>query len=145
MQTKKDYSYGVIPVRKEQDDWYVFLINQYSATGDVFWTFPKGHPEAGESPEEAARRELTEETAIVLEKLDTLKVYTQEYTFPFKDILIEKSAVYYLGFVQDEQFSIQEDEVKEAGWFLLADALEKLTHDKSKTILKAVQVDIEDQ
>ena len=31
------------------------------------WIFPKGHVEAGESPEEAARREVLEETGIEIE------------------------------------------------------------------------------
>ena len=32
--------------------------------GGYVWTFPKGHPDPGESPEDAARREVFEETGV---------------------------------------------------------------------------------
>ena len=45
---------------------------------DTLWFFPKGHVDAGESLEEAARREIQEETGLSsLEYIDALGSYTR--------------------------------------------------------------------
>ena len=142
MQTKKDSSYGVIPVRKEGSEWKVFLIHQYGSAGDVYWTFPKGHKETGETPQEAALRELKEETDITLQKLVTHKEYVQSYTFKYEDLLIEKQVIYYLGIVDGDGYTIQEDEVSEAGWFSFDEAEQKLSFEHARTMLKEVEADL---
>lgn len=45
-----------------------------------FWVFPKGHPEPGESLEEAAVREVWEETGVRAEVL--LPLYPTRYVNP---------------------------------------------------------------
>lgn len=143
MHTEEDYSYGVIPLIKEGDDWKVFLINQYGSAGDVYWTFPKGHKEDGESDTEAALRELAEETSITLEKLVGTKVYTQEYSFRYNEHTIHKKVSYFIGIAQSNTFLIQADEVKEAGWFGLEEARERITYDPAKIMFDAVSNDIQ--
>lgn len=142
MQTIDDVSYGVIPLIKEEGVWKVFLINQYGHGGDIYWTFPKGHPEDGESQEEAARRELDEETHIALTTLHTNFVYEQAYTFPCEGNMINKKVFYYLGIAASPAFTIQEDEVKEAGWYSFDDAAKRLTHDRARIMLGKVEDDI---
>jgi len=44
------------------EDGSVLLILAKNLKGDRVWTFPKGHLEAGETPEAAAIREVSEET-----------------------------------------------------------------------------------
>lgn len=143
METVTDSSYGVIPVGRFGDAWKVFLIHQYGSAGDVYWTFPKGHAEGEESPEEAAVRELKEETGIDLSKLVMDKVYPQTYSFMSGDTMVEKYVGYYLGIVENDQFSIQEQEVQEAGWFTFDDARALLTFDHARILLTEVEVDIQ--
>ena len=45
-------------------------------------TFPKGHVEAGETPEEAAIREVAEETKRTCEIVKTVPPFLEEYTTP---------------------------------------------------------------
>lgn len=142
MQTKEDISYGVIPVIKEGGQWLVFLINQFGCGGDVYWTLPKGHPEVGESQAEAAVRELREETGMELESLDISKEYRQEYSFPYKDYLVKKQVVYYVGIVTSKEYTLQEDEVKEAGWYSFTDAVAQLTHERAKEMLIQVKSEL---
>lgn len=52
-------SAGVIPVRRTDERWLYLLLRAYQ-----YWDFPKGKTEAGETPLEAALRELQEETGI---------------------------------------------------------------------------------
>lgn len=139
MQTKDDIGYGVIPlIKTDSGEWNVFLINQYSHAGEIYWTFPKGHPEAGETGEEAGRRELFEETGIALASLDTSKPYTQTYNFPYKDILINKTVVYYVGIASSPTYVTQQDEVQDAGWYSFDAARERLTHTRAKEMLAEV-------
>lgn len=55
----KILSAGVIPVRRSGDRWLYLLLRAYQ-----YWDFPKGKTEAGETPLEAALRELKEETGL---------------------------------------------------------------------------------
>jgi diadenosine hexaphosphate hydrolase (ATP-forming) len=134
MERKHEQSYGVIPVRNEGGEWKVFLIDQYGLRGDTFWGFPKGHPEPGEGAEEAARRELREETALAIERF-LPETFTQEYSFMFEGAQIDKYVTYFVGIVAEGDFSIQEEEVKEAGWFTKEEAAKRLTFPRAKEIL----------
>jgi tRNA nucleotidyltransferase (CCA-adding enzyme) len=144
METINDYSYGVIPVQKNGTIWKVFLINQIPRQGNLFWTFPKGHPEEQETQKETALRELFEEAGIVPDQLSDEKTFTQEYSFTFEDTLINKKVVYYLGFVSTDVYVLQEDEVAEAGWYSFAEAQELLTHDIARELLTKVAVYLKD-
>jgi bis(5'-nucleosidyl)-tetraphosphatase len=55
----KILSAGVIPVRWDGSRWLYLLLRAFQ-----YWDFPKGRTEAGETPLEAALREVKEETGI---------------------------------------------------------------------------------
>jgi len=57
--TPRILSAGVVLVRAERGVWQYLLLRAYQ-----YWDFPKGRTEAGETPLEAARREVAEETGI---------------------------------------------------------------------------------
>lgn len=52
-------SAGVVVVRREAEAWRCLLLRAYQ-----YWDAPKGRVEAGETPLEAAQREVREETGI---------------------------------------------------------------------------------
>lgn len=58
-QSPRILSAGVVLVRAERAAWQFLLLRAYQ-----YWDFPKGRTEAGETPLEAARREVAEETGI---------------------------------------------------------------------------------
>lgn len=140
MKSKDDRSYGVIPIIFENGSWKVFLIHQYGSAGDVYWTFPKGHAEENETSIEAALRELVEETGIILKRLREGLLFTQTYTFMHADVLIHKSVEYYVGEAASKDHRLQEEEVKDAGWFTFEDAREKLTFDAAKAMLSELEI-----
>ena len=141
METIVDQSYGVVPLQKQEGQWKVFLIHQYGSRGDLFWTFPKGHQEEGETPAAAALRELYEETGLSLLHLYEEKLYEHSYTYVHEDVQIDKTASYFAGEVSEGQWKVQEDEVHEAGWFSFEEARKVLTFDAAKDILDAVEHD----
>jgi 8-oxo-dGTP pyrophosphatase MutT (NUDIX family) len=140
METIQDYSYGVVPVLKHNGQWLVFILNQisYRSSDDVYWTFPKGHPEGDETPEETALREMREEAGITLCKLDTSKMFEQRYIFIHEGTKVEKYVGYYVGFANQQSFKIQPEEVKEGKWCTFKEAKEKLTHAIAKNLLDEV-------
>ncbi len=64
----KNKAIGVVPV---DDDGHVWLVGQYRYPLNLYsWEIPEGGGHADEEPEEAARRELREETGLVAERVE---------------------------------------------------------------------------
>lgn len=131
----EEQSYGFIPFCKGDRGFEVFLIYQYGSAGGVRWTFPKGRSEAGEAPIETAFRELKEETGLEMASYDVGNPLSTSYTFMRNNIQIEKTATYFIGFVSYKEFVIQPEEVKEASWFTVEEAREKLISPDYKKLL----------
>ena len=53
-------------------DEYLLLLKASGRFGGGFWNAPGGKIELGESPEEAARREVREETGLIVNSLDRM-------------------------------------------------------------------------
>lgn len=140
MKTKEDISYGVIPIRKEDGEWKVLLVNQFSRFGNkIFWGFPKGHSEEREEPKQTAARELREETNVVAETIEE-PLFDIEYSFVFDGIQTNKKVVFFIGIVEQENFNIDGSEIKEAGWFSLTEASKRLDYEDAKEMFsKAVK------
>ena len=137
MATKKDISYGIIPVRKRGKKFETLLINQISnVRGDSYWIFPKGHPVNGEGAVAAALRELKEETGLSPYKVDSERPIDLNYTFWIDGTKIQKTVTFFLGFIDDSStLQLQPAEVKEAAWFSKADAAKRITHDNARLVL----------
>ena len=72
----------------------VLLVQVKNLKGKKIWTFPKGHIEAGETPRQAALREVLEETgykAAIIRPMIRVK-----YAFTFQGNYIKKMVQWYL-------------------------------------------------
>jgi len=138
MKTIKDQSYGVVPIIKIGEEWQVLLVNQISYRGadDRFWTFPKGHPEAGESEIETAKRELMEETNIRDVQIVEEAKFSITYTFVHEGKQIEKTVTYYLGICGNTDTKIiLPEEIADVSWFPFKAAMETLSHKNAQQVL----------
>lgn len=101
--------------------------------------FPKGHPEENETDMEAAIREVKEETNIDVEIISD-KPYKETY-YPNEDTI--KDVIYFLARKISGNDKPQEEEVAKIMWVNIEKAIEEITFEESKQVLRDVLKDLE--
>ena len=150
MEVRQDNSTGIIPVHTGADGTHFFCLVHHAAgpaSSDAsrggHWAFPKGHIDAGESREAAARRELYEEAGILTCRLETGRIFIERYSFEKDRIRYDKEVTYFLGFVESQGPVAPKEafkgEIVEARWFSYEGAKEFLTFPEAKKLLDEVQ------
>jgi len=121
---KMEFSAGGVVYTKTTEGIKIALIKDSYGK----WTFPKGHIEKKEKPEEAALREVSEEIGLTNLKIDTLITKT-DYWFKFNQELIHKYVYFYL-MQADELIELkpQEEEINDAKWVNLNELGETLDY-----------------
>jgi len=108
--------------------------DQKDPTGTkILWSLPKGHIEEGETPEEAAIREVAEETGITSEITHSLGVI--DFWFMAGGKRIHKTVHHYLFKETGGLLAPQESEVDEVGWFALSEIVSLLAYPDEKKLL----------
>jgi ADP-ribose pyrophosphatase YjhB (NUDIX family) len=104
------------------------------ATGKrILWSLPKGHIEEGETPEEAALREVQEETGIVSVIEKSLGVI--DFWFMAGGKRIHKTVHHYLFRENGGLLAAQESEVDEVAWFPLTEIVDRLAYPDEKKLI----------
>ena len=115
------------------------LIGRVDRRGRLRWSLPKGHLEAGETAEDAAIREVEEETGIrgrVLAALGTI-----DYWFVAEDRRIHKTVHHYLLSAHGGELSDADVEVTEVAWVPLAELDTRLAYaDERRLVRRAAQI-----
>jgi 8-oxo-dGTP pyrophosphatase MutT (NUDIX family) len=109
-----------------------YLILNYSYG---HWDFPKGNIELGETETETIKREVMEETGI--EDIKLIEGFRQQISYKYrkKSKLVNKSVIYYLAETNSNKVMLSFEHINFA-WLNFNDALEKLSFDNSKRVLK---------
>jgi bis(5'-nucleosidyl)-tetraphosphatase len=109
-----------------------YLILNYSYG---HWDFPKGNIESGETEIDTIKREVMEETGIVDIKL--IDGFRQQISYKYrkKSKLVNKTVIYYLAETKSNKVVLSFEHVNFA-WLNFDDALNKLSFDNSKKVLK---------
>ena len=100
-----------------------------------FYGFPKGHVEDGETEEETAIREVKEEINLDI-TIDSRYRYEIEYMVS-EDT--SKTVVFFVAYPKNNNIKCDNDEIAEATWLAIDDAINKLSYDDLKDILKKVK------
>jgi len=135
MQRVDAKSYGVIPIFKDEDGFYILLVKN-SKGGH--WGLPKGTPEKDEEPIDTARRELFEETGIKDINIKTEPTFEEKYDFEQDDTVYSKTNTYYLGFVNKMTINNELDQIDEIKWVKISDAKNVITHQSAIDIVKVL-------
>lgn len=127
-------SYGIIPLQQDEQRWKVLLILHREGN---HWGFPKGRAEAGENSLQAAIRELKEETGLDVAEVFTPEPLIEKYQFRRKSETVIKTVHYYAARVSGEMH-LQEEEIRDAKWVDLAEAIPYLTFKEAQNICQQV-------
>ena len=107
----------------------------------LLWSLPKGHIEEGETPEQAAIREVQEETGIQSEISKALGVI--DFWFMAGGKRIHKTVHHYLFKEVGGVLAPQISEVDDVGWFPLEEVVGLLAYpDEKKLISKAGELNL---
>ena len=120
-----EVSAGGVVVRPGAAGWGACLIGVGGS-----WSLPKGIVEAGESPEQAALREISEEVGIPLDRLRLgAPLPASEYAYRRQGRLVLKRVDHFLVEVDaGTEAAPQASEVDEVAWAPLAEAPSRVTY-----------------
>jgi 8-oxo-dGTP pyrophosphatase MutT (NUDIX family) len=114
------------------------------------WLLPKGHVNPGEPHEDAARREVSEETGIPEKKLRILAYLGKiDYSFPPvpRNEIHRKTVHFYLMHAEETALSIspvtQEEGIASAHWFTRSAAKEIVRYDGNREIIERAEAILE--
>lgn len=102
----------------------------------VAWTLPKGHVEAGETHEQAAVREVEEETGLHARVVAPLGVL--DYWFVAQDRRIHKWVHHFVLADSSGELSTQDVEVEDVAWVPLAEMDLRLRYPDEKALVAAL-------
>ena len=129
MSIELETSYGGVVVRGEE----LLVI---TPTGKRVTGLPKGGMEAGETPEQAAAREVREETGIVANVLGPLG--DVRYTYRRGGRRVRKTVHFFLCEYVEGSTDDHDHEVDEARWIPLADAPRVLSYPGERALVESL-------
>ena len=111
------------------------------------WLLPKGHVNPGEPYEDAARREVSEETGIPVSSMQILAYLGKiDYSFPPvpRQELHRKTVHFYLMLAHTTKLNItpltREEGIANANWYTLDAAKEVVRYDGNREIIERAEI-----
>jgi len=136
--SRNEHSAGGAVISVRDGSAYVAMI---ATRGRTRWGLPKGAVSQGETSEQAALREVNEETGLeaeIVKPLDTI-----EYFFRAGDTLIHKKVDFYLMMHRGGTMKPQLSEVDDVEWVELFEAIQRASFPSEKKLLEVVQHELE--
>jgi 8-oxo-dGTP pyrophosphatase MutT (NUDIX family) len=131
-----EFSAGVVIFFQTEREPEYLLLHYTSG----HWDFPKGHIEKGESKQQAALREVTEETG--LQHIELLPDFQTEFSYIFRSPstgeLIKKTVYFFIGKSNEKEIKLSHEHIGFA-WSPFKTAIAQLTYQNAKDLL--VQAD----
>jgi 8-oxo-dGTP pyrophosphatase MutT (NUDIX family) len=136
--TRNEHSSGGAVIDLRDGAPFVAMI---ATRGRMRWGLPKGAVSPGETSEQAALREVQEETGLDAEIIGSLD--TIEYFFRAGDTLIQKRVDFYLMRYAGGTLTPQLSEVDDVEWVPLAEAIGRASFESEKKLLSSALEKIE--
>jgi ADP-ribose pyrophosphatase YjhB (NUDIX family) len=133
----EEVSAGGVVVNAEDRVARIALISHKDRRGRVVWSLPKGHVEQGETFEQAAEREVFEETGVRAEVVAALRPV--EFQFVADDKLVHKTVHHFILQAVGGEISNDSPEVLTAEWVEWDRALLRLAYRDERKLLRAAR------
>lgn len=131
-QAKEERSAGGVVFRTDAGQPLFLLIRDSYQN----WGFPKGHIEPGEQADEAARREVVEETGLAQLALRGA-IDTIDWFFRFRGQLIHKSCQFFLMEAVESTTSPQRNEgITACRWISFEEAEALISYSNARAVLR---------
>ena len=129
--TRREHSSGGVVISVRDGRPFVAMIATRNRTR---WGLPKGAVTENETSQDAALREVQEETGLRARVVQTLE--TIEYFFRAGDTMIQKRVDFYLMQYIDGDIQPQLSEVDDAVWVDLDESISRASFDSEKKLLE---------
>jgi bis(5'-nucleosidyl)-tetraphosphatase len=129
---KIEESCGILALSRSGKEWQTLLLLHRAGE---FWGFPKGHRNADEGREEAAIRELEEETGLKVTRILDHQPLIERYRFKRGSQFIEKT-VYFFPALVEGVLRLEQKEILDGKWVTFNESLTLLTFEESREICR---------
>lgn len=139
----EEVSAGGLTIREFDGVPHVAVISRRNRGGRLEWCLPKGHLEGDESPQEAAVREIFEETGIRSRILAPL--CTIDYWFTGDDRRVHKIVHHFLLEGYDGELSVAGDpdhEAEAAAWMSLDEVMTQLAYPNERRLAELARTEL---
>jgi 8-oxo-dGTP pyrophosphatase MutT (NUDIX family) len=131
--TTREVSAGGVLYRRGEDGIEVVLASRRTRRGQLAWGLAKGGIETGETKEDAAVREVREETGLTAEIEADLG--DTKYMYVWDDIRIRKTVHFFLMRHTGGDVDDRDDEMEEIRWFPLDRAIKRAAYRGERDML----------
>jgi len=132
--TRSEVSAGGVVYRRSDDGVEIVLAARRTRRGDLAWGLPKGLIEPEETPEEAAVREVREETGLEAEVEASLGDI--RYFYVWEGVRVRKAVHFFLMRATGGDVSLHDHEMEDVQWFPLSVALRRATYKGEREVLQ---------
>jgi 8-oxo-dGTP pyrophosphatase MutT (NUDIX family) len=112
----------------------IALAARRTRRGELAWGLPKGLIEPDETPEEAAVREVGEETGLVAIALESLGPVT--YFYVWEGVRIHKVVHFFLMRATGGDIADHDNEMEEVRWFGAQEALARASYRTERQVIE---------
>jgi 8-oxo-dGTP pyrophosphatase MutT (NUDIX family) len=131
--TTREVSAGGVVYRRADDGIEVVLASRRTRRGQLAWGLAKGGIEQGETKEQAAIREVREETGMTAEIEADLG--DTKYMYVWDDIRIRKTVHFFLMRHTGGNVDDRDDEMEEIRWFPMERAIKRAAYRGERDML----------
>jgi 8-oxo-dGTP pyrophosphatase MutT (NUDIX family) len=134
VRTRSEVSAGGVVHRRSDESVEVVLAARRTRRGDLAWGLPKGLVEPEETPEQAAVREVREETGLEAEVEASLGEI--RYFYVWEGVRVRKAVHFFLMRATGGDVSQHDHEMEDVRWFPLSVALRRATYKGEREVLQ---------
>jgi len=134
MQTRHEVSAGGVIYRPAGEGFEVALAARRTRRGELAWGLAKGAIEPGESDEDAAHREVLEETGLEAEiEADLGEI---RYFYVWDGVRVRKRVHFFLMRLSGGDISRHDAEMEEIRWFPVRTAIKRAAYRGERDVIK---------